>query len=99
MNTTSTTNRPPARGSQRSQSQKLTENLSLDNLRQKLETHVKDNPMKAVGQAVAAGYILRFLPIRFMLSTALRLAPPLMLASRLWQGKSLFPQGQKSDEK
>ena len=99
MNTTSTTNRPPARGSQRSQSQKLTENLSLNNLRQRLETHVKDNPMKAVGQAVAAGYILRFLPIRFMLSTALRLAPPLMLANRLWQGKSLFPQGQKSDEK
>ena len=99
MNTPSTTNRQSARGPQRSQSQKLTENLSLNNFRQKLETHVKEHPLKAVGQAMAAGYILRFLPIRFMLSTALRLAPPLMLASRLWQGKALLGQGPKSEVK
>ena len=100
MNTTSTTNRPSTRGQQRSQSMKSNGGLSLNSLRQRLETHVKENPLKAVGQAVAAGYIARFLPIRFMLSTALRLAPPLMLANRLWQGKPLLSQGgQKSDEK
>jgi hypothetical protein len=99
MNTTSSTNRPPARGQQRSQPQKSSEDFSLNKLRERLETHVKENPMKAVGQAMAAGYIIRFLPIRFMLSTALRLAPPLMLASRLWQGKSLLGQGQKPEQK
>lgn len=100
MNTTSTTNRPSTRGQQRSQSQKTSESMSLNKLRERLETHVRENPLKAVGQAMAAGYIARFLPIRFMLSTALRLAPPLMLASRLWQGKPLLNQGgQRSEDK
>ena len=99
MNTTSSTSRPSTRGQQRSQPQKSFEDFSVDKLRERLETHVRENPMKAVGQAMAAGYIVRFLPIRFMLSTALRLAPPLMLASRLWQGKSLLGQGQKQEQK
>lgn len=99
MNTTSTTNRPSARGQQRSEPQKSSGGLSLTNLRERLETHVKEHPMKAVGQAMAAGFIVRFLPIRFLLSTALRLAPPLALASRLWQGKSLLGQGQSQGQK
>ena len=69
----------------------------MDTIRQRLEDHVKSNPVKAIGQAVAAGYILRFLPIRFMLATAMRLAPPLMLANRLWQQKdSFFSDGKKN---
>jgi hypothetical protein len=96
MNTTSTQNRPSARGQQRSQQeQSQSEAFSLDSIRQRLEDHVKSNPMKAVGQAIAAGYILRFLPIRFMISTAMRLAPPLMLANRLWQGGSILGQGKE----
>ena len=101
MNTTpSTQNRPSARGQQqRSQSsQKSAQSLSLDSLRKRLEDHVRSNPVKAVGQAVAAGYIIRFLPIRFMISTAMRLAPPLMLASRLWQGKPLLSSGQQESK-
>ena len=57
--------------------------MSLDNLRQRIEDHVRQDPLKAVGQAVAAGYILRFLPIRAIISTGLRLAAPLMLLNRL----------------
>jgi hypothetical protein len=77
---------------------KTTENLSLNNLARRLETHVKENPMKAVGQAVAAGYILRFCPSGYVEHGA---APgsPAYVASRLWQGKSLLPQGPKSEEK
>ena len=97
MNTTSTTNRPSSRGQQRVQPQKS--RMSLNRLRQRLETHVRENPLKAVGQAMAVGYIARFLPIRFMLSTALRLAPPLMLANRLWQGKPLLSQGGENSER
>ena len=100
MNTTPTQNRPSARGQQRSlQEHSPSQAFSLDAIRQRLEDHVKSNPMKAVGQAVAAGYILRFLPLRFMISTAMRLAPPLMLANRLWQqGGSLLNQGRKEQE-
>jgi hypothetical protein len=94
MNTTSTQNRPQTRGQQQRsvQQQNQSQRLSLENIRQRLEDHVRSNPIKAVGQAVAAGYILRFLPIRFMISTAMRLAPPLMLANRLWQGGALSSQ-------
>ena len=77
---------------------KIRAGLSLDSLRKRLEDHVRSNPVKAVGQAVAAGYIIRFLPIRFMISTAMRLAPPLMLASRLWQGKPLLSSGQQESK-
>ena len=97
MNTTSTQNRPSSRGQQRSQSKpRQAESLSLDNIRQRLEDHVTGHPLKAVGQAMAVGYLLRFLPLRMMFSTALRLAPPLMLASRLWQG-SLFREEEKKE--
>lgn len=86
MNTTSTQNRPSARGQQRRPSQPA-QSMSFENFRQRLEDHVKSNPMKAVGQAMAAGYILRFLPLRALLSTGLRLAAPVMLLNRIWQAQ------------
>ena len=100
MNTTSTQNRPSTRGQQRStkqQGQGQAQGFSLDNLQQRLEDHVTNNPLKAVGQAMAAGYILRFLPIRLMITTAMRLAAPLMVASRLWQGGSLLSQPKQEE--
>ena len=85
MNTTTTQNRTSSRGKQ---AVMKTQPLSLDSLRQRLEDHVKAHPLKAIGQAMAAGYVLRFLPIKAILSTGLRLAAPLALLSRIWESSS-----------
>jgi hypothetical protein len=86
MNTTSTRSQSAARSPQKQKSQ---QQWSVENLRRRLEDHVRANPLKAVGQAVAVGYVLRFLPLRAMLSTGLRLAAPLMLLNRVWQQANL----------
>ena len=80
MNTTTTRSQSAARSQQRKSQQ-----LSVENLRRRLEDHVRAHPLKAVGQAVAVGYVLRFLPLRAMLSAGLRLAAPAMLLNRVWQ--------------
>ena len=89
MNTTTTTNQGTSRSQQPSQQEEAgpMSQFSIENLRQRLEEHVLSNPVKAVGQAVAAGYILRFLPIRALLGTALRLAPPVMLLNQVLRSR------------
>lgn len=79
---TTTQNRSGAREKQVA---KKSQEFSLDSLRGRLEDHVKSNPLKAMGQAVAAGYILRFLPLRALFATGLRLAAPMALLNQLWK--------------
>jgi hypothetical protein len=58
--------------------------MSTETLRKRLEDYVREEPMKAIGQAAAAGFILRFLPLRSIFMTGVRLAAPLMLLNRIW---------------
>ena len=58
--------------------------VSTDTIRKRIEDYVREEPLKAIGQAAAAGFILRFLPLRSILMTGARLAAPLMLLNRLW---------------
>jgi hypothetical protein len=58
--------------------------LSTDSVRKRLEDYVREEPLKAIGQAAAAGFILRFLPLRSIFMTGVRLAAPLMLLNRIW---------------
>lgn len=82
MNTTSTRSQSVARPQR--PARKPSPPVSIESIRERVEQHVKENPLKAVGQAVAAGYVLRFLPMRAILSTIMRLAPPVMLLNRMW---------------
>jgi hypothetical protein len=59
-------------------------NETVANIRERVEQYVREDPLKAVGQAAAAGFILRFLPLRSILMTGIRLAAPIMLLNRLW---------------
>jgi hypothetical protein len=91
MNTTSTRNQPRSRGQQSGARRSQKQTLSIDSIRSRIEGHVNENPMKAVGQAVALGYVLRFLPIRGILSAGLRLAAPIYLISRVLQSQQSEP--------
>jgi hypothetical protein len=59
--------------------------LSADGVRKRVEDYVREEPLKAIGQAAAAGFILRFLPLRSIFMTGVRLAAPLMLLNRIWE--------------
>ena len=50
----------------------------------RIEEYVREEPLMAVGQAAAAGFILRFLPLRSIFMAGIRLAAPLMLLNRIW---------------
>ena len=59
-------------------------NETVANIRERVEQYVREDPLKAVGQAAAAGFILRFLPLRSLLMRGIRLAAPNLLLNRLW---------------
>lgn len=79
-------------GTREKQVAKKSQGFSLESLRGRLEDHVKSHPLKAVGQAMAAGYILRFLPLRQLLATGIRLAAPMALLNQLWKNTHRNPE-------
>jgi len=54
-------------------------------LRAQVEDYVREHPFKSMGQAAAVGCVLRFLPLRSLVATGLRMAGPLLCLSTLWK--------------
>jgi hypothetical protein len=73
----------------------------VKNIGHRFEEHVRENPLKVVGQAAAIGYAFRFLPLRPLLAVGARLAPPLLCLAGLWKAAEFLEQkpGKPSDSR
>ena len=54
-------------------------------LRDDVVALVRRHPLSALGNAVAVGYALRFVPLRSLFALALRFAAPSLFAAALWK--------------
>ncbi len=54
-------------------------------LRHYVEQHIRENPIKALGQAAALGYAMRFLPLRGLLFIGTQLVAPLLSMAGVWK--------------
>lgn len=70
----------------------------FDDLIGQTETYVRENPMRAVGYAVAAGYILNRLPLGRLLGGLLRLTMMAFKPAILAYGVTKLYQAAQNDE-
>jgi hypothetical protein len=54
-------------------------------VRDMVENHVREHPLKAAAQAAAVGYALRLLPLRSLFVVGTRLAGPVLCLMGLWK--------------
>ena len=71
-------------------------NATVGKVKTMFEDYIKDRPLEAAIQAAAAGYALRFLSIRSVLSLAAKLAVPGLFVVGAWKACEYFePEKEK----